>query len=136
LKRGCRYPIWQHSIFSDPAYLSIKMQVHIIALECSSMLTLICYGSAAKLKLRNTILPTHSSNIVHMHFNFKPRFGYKSFFFSCSLFLLLLPLVITFLPHCHYFLLHDDKRTSERVNERTSGNFSLLTSWSSFAYHY
>ncbi|SAM04692.1 hypothetical protein [Absidia glauca] len=25
------YPIWQHSIFSDPAYLSFKRQVHIIA---------------------------------------------------------------------------------------------------------
>ncbi|SAM03208.1 hypothetical protein [Absidia glauca] len=34
--RPC-YPIWQHSIFSDPAYLSFK---------------------------RNTILPTHSSNNV------------------------------------------------------------------------
>ncbi|SAL98036.1 hypothetical protein [Absidia glauca] len=25
------YPIWQHSIFSDPAYLSFKRQVQIIA---------------------------------------------------------------------------------------------------------
>ncbi|SAM06682.1 hypothetical protein [Absidia glauca] len=25
------YPIWQHSIFSDPVYLSFKSKVHIIA---------------------------------------------------------------------------------------------------------
>jgi hypothetical protein len=68
--------------------------------------------------------------------DFKLRFDYKNILFARRILLLLLPLVITFLPHCHYFLLHDDKRTSERVNERTSGNFSLLTSWSSFAYHY
>ncbi|SAL99043.1 hypothetical protein [Absidia glauca] len=36
------HPIWQHSIFSDPASMSFKKQVNIIALECSSMLTLIC----------------------------------------------------------------------------------------------
>jgi hypothetical protein len=35
-------PIWQQSIFSDPAYLPFKSQVKIIALGCSSMLTLIC----------------------------------------------------------------------------------------------
>ncbi|SAL95499.1 hypothetical protein [Absidia glauca] len=36
------HPIWQHSAFYDPAYLSFKSQVNILALECSSMLTLIC----------------------------------------------------------------------------------------------
>ncbi|SAM04982.1 hypothetical protein [Absidia glauca] len=36
------HPIWQHSIFSDPAYLSFKRKANLIALECSSMLTLIC----------------------------------------------------------------------------------------------
>jgi hypothetical protein len=41
------HPIWQHSVFSDPAYLLFKRQVNIIALECSSMVTLICQGSAA-----------------------------------------------------------------------------------------
>ncbi|SAL96481.1 hypothetical protein [Absidia glauca] len=25
------YPIWQHTIFSDPVYLSFKRQVHILA---------------------------------------------------------------------------------------------------------
>ncbi|SAM03658.1 hypothetical protein [Absidia glauca] len=41
------YPIWQHSIFSDPAYLSFKGQFSIIARECSSMLALKCEGSDA-----------------------------------------------------------------------------------------
>ncbi|SAM03868.1 hypothetical protein [Absidia glauca] len=36
------HPIWQHSIFSDPAYFSFKRQVDIIALKGSSMLILIC----------------------------------------------------------------------------------------------
>jgi hypothetical protein len=39
------YPLPSHgqpSIFSDPAFLSLKSQVNIIALECGSMLTLIC----------------------------------------------------------------------------------------------
>ncbi|SAM02337.1 hypothetical protein [Absidia glauca] len=38
--RPC-HPIWQHSIFFDPVYLSFKRQSNIIALECDSMLTLI-----------------------------------------------------------------------------------------------
>ncbi|SAM03382.1 hypothetical protein [Absidia glauca] len=36
------HPIWQHSIFSDPAYLPFKRQANTIALESNSMLTLIC----------------------------------------------------------------------------------------------
>jgi hypothetical protein len=36
------HPIWQHSTFSDPAYLPFKRKVNIIALECNSMLVLIC----------------------------------------------------------------------------------------------
>jgi hypothetical protein len=118
------HPIWQHSSFSDPALLPFKRQVNIIALECSSMLTLIC-------------LATHfSNNVCLCTLDFKPRFGYKNFFFACSSFLLLLPLVITLLPHCHSFLLHDDKLTNERADERLNGNSSLLMSCSSFAYHY
>ncbi|SAM04205.1 hypothetical protein [Absidia glauca] len=54
------YPIWQHSIFSDPAYLS---------------------GICCKLKLRNTILPTHSSNNVCLcTLDFKPRLAIRLFF--------------------------------------------------------
>ncbi|SAM04131.1 hypothetical protein [Absidia glauca] len=40
-----RRRIWRHSIFSDPAYFFFKRQVSTIALECSSMLTLICSSS-------------------------------------------------------------------------------------------
>jgi hypothetical protein len=66
----------------------------------------------------------------------KPRFGYKIFFSVRPSFLLLLPLVITFLPPLSFSLLRDDKRTNERVNERTNGNPHLLTSCPSFTYHY
>ncbi|SAM07080.1 hypothetical protein [Absidia glauca] len=41
------HPTWQHSIFSDPAYLSVKRNVKIIALKCIGMLTLICQGTTA-----------------------------------------------------------------------------------------
>ncbi|SAM01496.1 hypothetical protein [Absidia glauca] len=36
------HSIWQHLIFSDPAYLSLKREANIIALKCSSILTLKC----------------------------------------------------------------------------------------------
>jgi hypothetical protein len=36
------HPVWQHSIFSDPAYLSFKRQVDIMVSECCKMLTLKC----------------------------------------------------------------------------------------------
>jgi hypothetical protein len=69
--------------------------------------------------------------------DFKPRFGYKNFSF-CPTFIF----APSSLRH-HFFastlslsFFHDIKRTNERANERTNGNSSLLTSCSSFAYHY
>ncbi|SAM04830.1 hypothetical protein [Absidia glauca] len=112
------YPLWQHSIFSDPAYLSLKRDMlHIEAQE---------HGPA------HTLL----QQCVPMHSGFQTPIGYKIIFYARSIILLLLPLVITFLPPLSSSLLHDDKRTNERANERTNGNSPLLTSSSSFAYHY
>jgi hypothetical protein len=64
--------------------------------------------------------------------DFKSRFDYKNFFYARPSFLLLLPLVFTFLPPLSFPLLHDVKRTNERANERLNGNSPLLTSRSSF----
>jgi hypothetical protein len=96
-------------------------------------------GICRKLKLRNTILRTHSPNKVRLcPLYFKLRFGYKN---------LLLPSFI-FAPSSprHYFLSPNvifftprrqtNERTNARPNERTNGNSVLLTSCSSFAYHY
>jgi hypothetical protein len=93
-------------------------------------------GTQLEMKIKHDPAPTLLQQCVPMHFRFQTPIGYKIIFFACPLILLLLPLVITFLPHCHSFLLHDDKRTNERTNERTNGNSPLLTSCSSFAYHY
>ncbi|SAL97365.1 hypothetical protein [Absidia glauca] len=59
------YPIWQHSIFSAPAYLSFKtVMLQIEAQEHDP-----------------AILPTHSSNHVCLCTrDFNPRFGYKIIF--------------------------------------------------------
>jgi hypothetical protein len=77
-------------------------------------------GICCKLKLRNTILPTHSSNNVCLStLDFKPRFVYKELFYARPIILLLLPLVITFLPPLPFSLLHDVERTNEQTNERT-----------------
>ncbi|SAM09537.1 hypothetical protein [Absidia glauca] len=107
-----------YSIFSDSAYLSFKRDM--LQIE------------AQEHDPAHTLLQQR----VPMHSRFQTPIGYKDFFFLPSFYLLLLPLVITFLPHCHSFLLHDDKRTNERANERTDGNSPLLTSCSSFVYHY
>ena len=94
-------------------------------------------GICCKLKLRNTILPTHSSNSVCLcTLDFNPRLAIRLFFFARPINLLLIPLVITFLPPMSFSLLHDIKRTNERANKLTNGNSPLLTSCSSFAYHY
>jgi hypothetical protein len=76
-----------------------------------------------------------SINVCLYTLDFKPRMAIR-FFFARLINLLLLPLVITFLPPLSFSLLHDVKRTSERANGRTDGNSPLLTSISSFAYHY
>jgi hypothetical protein len=55
------------------------------------------------------------------------------FFLARPLFLLLIPLVITF---CLHIVILFFTTINERTNERTNGNPHLLTSWSSFAYHY
>jgi hypothetical protein len=74
---------------------------------------------AYQLRLKNTILPTHSSkNVCLFTLNFKPRFSVRAFFlfvlYFCSFFpsssLFSHPIVILFTP-----LL----QTNERTNERT-----------------
>jgi hypothetical protein len=53
--------------------------------------------------------------------------------------LLLLPLVITFFASIVILftpLRQANERTNKRANERTNGNYPLLTSCLSFAYHY
>ncbi|SAM00849.1 hypothetical protein [Absidia glauca] len=110
------YPIWQHSIFSDPSYLSFKRDLPQI--------------EAQEHDPAHTLL----QQCVPMHSGFQPPIGYKIIFFARPVILLLLPLVITFLPLLTFSLLHDVKRTNERANERTNGNSPLLTSCSSFAY--
>ncbi|SAM07820.1 hypothetical protein [Absidia glauca] len=113
------YPIWQHSNFSDPAYLSSKRDIlQIEAQEHDPAHTLL-------------------QQCATMHSRFQTPIGYKIYFFGLS---------FIFAPSSprHYFFastlsfssLHDVKRTNERANERTNGNSPLLTSCSSFAYHY
>jgi hypothetical protein len=76
--------------------------------------------------------PHTSPTICAYALYFQTPIGYKMIFFARRIILLLLPFVLTFLPPLPFSLLHDVKRT----NERTNGNSSLLTSCSSFAYHY
>ncbi|SAL95285.1 hypothetical protein [Absidia glauca] len=111
------YPIWQHSIFSDPAYLSFKRDM--LQIEAQE------HDPAHRLL----------QQCVPMHSRFQTPIGYK-IIFACPIILPLLPLVITILPPLSFSLLHDVKRMNERANERTNGNSPLLTSGSSFAYHY
>ncbi|SAM03425.1 hypothetical protein [Absidia glauca] len=112
------YSIWQHSIFSDPAYLSFKRDMLQIEVQEHD--------------------PAHTllQQCVPMHPIFQTPIGYKIIFCARPIILLLRPLVITFLPPLSFSLLHDVKRMNERANERTDGNCPLLTSCSSFAYHY
>jgi hypothetical protein len=60
----------------------------------------------------------------------------KSFFLPILYFCSFFPSPLLFLPPLSFSFFHDDKRTDERVNERTNGNSSLFTSCSSFVYHY
>ncbi|SAL96985.1 hypothetical protein [Absidia glauca] len=58
---------------------------------------------------------------VPMHSRFQPPIGYKKFSLARPSLLLLLPLVIPFLPHCHLFFTprrQTNERTSTRTNER------------------
>jgi hypothetical protein len=91
-------------------------------------------GICCKLKPRNTILPTHSSNnVCPCTLDLKPRFGYKSFFSARPLFCSFFPSSLLFCLHCHSLY---STTTNEQLNERTNGNSPLLTSSSSFAYQH
>ncbi|SAM08491.1 hypothetical protein [Absidia glauca] len=92
------YPIWQHSIFSDPAYLEL---LQIEAQEHDPAHTLL-------------------QQCVAMHSRFQTPIGNKIIFCPRPMILLLLPLVITFLPPLSFSLLHGFKRANERANERTN----------------
>ncbi|SAM07184.1 hypothetical protein [Absidia glauca] len=77
-------------------------------------------GICCKLKLRNTILPKHSSK--YALWILKPDLATRTHF-SRLLFLLLLPLVITFfLPIVILFTprRQTNERTSKRTNERSA----------------
>jgi hypothetical protein len=67
--------------------------------------------------------PAHTllQQCLPVHSGFQTPIGYKITFFSRPIILLLLHLVITFLPPLSFSILHDVKRTNERVNERTNG---------------
>ncbi|SAM01981.1 hypothetical protein [Absidia glauca] len=96
------YPIWQHSILSDPAYLSLKrnmMQIEVQEHDPAHTLLWQC---------------------VSMNSRFQTPISYQIIFCARPIILLLLPLVITFLPPLSFSLLHDVKRTNERANERTN----------------
>ena len=84
------------------------------------------------------MLPSHSSNNVCLcTLDFKPRFDYKNFFMPVLHFCSFFPSSLLFCLHIVIlFSTTTNERTNERVNERTIGNSSLLTSCSSFAYHY
>ncbi|SAM05211.1 hypothetical protein [Absidia glauca] len=98
------YPIWQHLIFSDPAYLSFKRDM--LQIEAQE------YDPA------HTLL----QQCVFMHSRFQTPIGYKIIFLARPIILLLLPLVITFLPpHCHsLYSTTSNERTNEQTNERTN----------------
>ncbi|SAM08222.1 hypothetical protein [Absidia glauca] len=65
---------------------------------------------------------TASATILAPILKFKPRLGYKNYFSARRLLLLLLPLVITFFPHCHsLYSTTTNEQTDEQTNERTIG---------------
>jgi hypothetical protein len=56
------------------------------------------------------------------------------FFLKCPFFtLLLFPLVITILPHCHFFLLHNDERTVTLLFLRHDHLLLTITNFLPFA---
>ncbi|SAM04753.1 hypothetical protein [Absidia glauca] len=100
------YPIWQHSIFSDPAYLSFKRDMlQIEAQEHDPALT-------------------HLQQCVPMHYRFQAPIGHKIIFFGLSHYnapssprhYFFASIVILFTPRRQ-----TNERTSNRTNERLIG---------------
>ncbi|SAL99815.1 hypothetical protein [Absidia glauca] len=101
------YPIWQHSIFSDPAYLSFKRDMlQIEAQEHDPAHTLL-------------------QQCVPMHSRFQTPTGYKIIFFvyyfapSSPRPYFFASIVILFAPR---------RQTNERTNERTVPSHSVVES--------
>jgi hypothetical protein len=83
-------------------------------------------GTCCKLKLRNTILPTHSFNnapgeqwVPALHIS-NPDLATSTFFLFVLYFAPSSPHHQFFSTHCHSLFFHDDKRTNERMNEQTN----------------
>ncbi|SAM01716.1 hypothetical protein [Absidia glauca] len=95
------YPIWQHPIFSDPAYLSFKRDMLQIEVQEHD--------------------PAHTllQQCVPMHFRFRTPIGYKISFLpvllSCSFF----PSSLLFFASI-VILLTPRRRTNERTSKRTN----------------
>jgi hypothetical protein len=84
--RPC-HPIWQHSVLSDPVYLSFKRQASIVSSECSSTLTLICWECAADWTRSWQHTPALNFNLrFRLKYVFVARPLFCSFFPSSSLF--------------------------------------------------
>ncbi|SAM07994.1 hypothetical protein [Absidia glauca] len=102
------YPIWQHSIFSDPAYLSFKRDM--LQIEAQEL------------------DPAHAllQQWVPMHSGFQPPIVYKIMFLPALLFCSFFPSSLLFCLHCHS--LHSttsNERTTEQTNERTLSRLCL-----------
>ncbi|SAL99189.1 hypothetical protein [Absidia glauca] len=99
------YPIWQHSIFSDPAYLSFKRDM--------------LQSGAQEHDPAHTLL----QQCVPMHSRFQTPIGHKiifsclSYYFapSSSRHYFFASIVILFTPRCQ-----TNERANERTNERTN----------------
>jgi hypothetical protein len=115
------HPIWQHSVFSDPTYLSFKRKFNIIVWEWSSLLTLICLGSAANWSSGTRSAHTLLQQCVPVHSKFQTPILLQELFFCSSL---------IFAPSSprHHFLTAlsfffpsttTNERTNEQTNERT-----------------
>ncbi|SAM04570.1 hypothetical protein [Absidia glauca] len=98
------YPVWQHSIFSDPAYLSFKRDMlQIEAQEHDPAHTLL-------------------QPCVPMHSRFQTPIGYKILLLLVLLFCSFFPSSLLFCLHCHsLYSTTSNERTNEQTNERTIG---------------